>query len=260
MANFETSFIPEQGATYQGGSRRSIVATVFSIIIAIIAVGLSGYSWWMQRQEEAKVKKLEAEIVSMESRFDIDKIAMLGRLDKRINLAKDMFSKHPMPSLIIDYITDNTISTVKWKSISYTRATAEEGSGDTVELSGEGVGYSALVQQLNQFRTKATEISKVDLKSYRIDPRTNTVSIQMTLSIKPTFATFDTVRQKNITATGQDVITNEVVQPIVPTPAPAPTPAIIQPKAPVVNPAQAQVILTPTQGTSSKPQSATSTN
>jgi hypothetical protein len=258
MANFETSFIPEQGATYQGGSRRSIVATVFSIIIAVIAVGLSAYSWWIQRQEELKVKQLNTELTRLEEGYDIEKIAMLGRLDKRIALAKDMFSKHPMPSLIIDYITDNTVSTVKWKSITYTRATADEGSGDTVELSGEGVGYSALVQQLNQFRAKATEISKVDLKSYRMDPRTNTVSIQMTLSIKPTFATFNTVRQKNITATEQDVITNDVVQPIAP--ATVPAPAIIQPKTPVVNPAQAQVILTPTQGTSSKPQSATSTN
>lgn len=253
MANFEKSFIPEQGVTYQGGSRRSIVATVFSVIIIITAIALSGYIWWQQKQQESKVKKLEAEIASMESGFDINKIAMLGKLDKRINIAKDMFSKHPMPSLIIDYITDNTISTVKWKSVAYKRASQDEGAGDTVDLSGEGIGYSSLVQQLNQFRSKTNEISKVEIKSYRMDPRTNVVSFQLVLSFRPTFATFETVRQKNISSGDQDLTTIDVNQPLVPTVTPTQV-------TPTVKTIQVPNTVNPSLGTSSKPQSATSTN
>lgn len=38
MANIETSFIPEQGVTYQGGSPRSTIATVFSVVVTVLAL------------------------------------------------------------------------------------------------------------------------------------------------------------------------------------------------------------------------------
>lgn len=243
MANFETSFIPEQGSSYQGGSRRSIVATVFSIIIALTAMGLAFGAWWLQTQEEKKVKNLEAEISNMEERFDIDKIAMLNKLDKRINLAKEMFTRHSMPSVLIDYLSDNTVSSVKWKSISYTRGAAAESTSDTIDLTGEGLGYPSLLQQLSQFRTRANEITRTELKSYSIDPRTNIVSMQMTLSVNPNFATFGTLRSRNMMNPPQD---SSVANPNT-------LPSVIQP---ATLPATNTVTPTPTRpntGTSSKP-------
>ncbi len=254
MPNFETSFIPEQGATYQGGSRRPVVAMIFSILITIIAIGLCAGAWWLQKQEEKKVQNLTAEIKSMESRFDIDKITMLNSMDKRIKLARDMFNKHPMPSVLIDYITDNTVSNIKWKSISISRGTLTEATGDTVELAGEGIGYFSLIQQLAQFRNNSSEVSKVELRSYHLDPRTNIVSLQMTLTIKPNFATLESVRAKN--SLNQN--TDQNVQTVTTPPTAPVIPAAIVIPPPAVAPVLPQVTK-PSAGTSSKPAVASTT-
>lgn len=229
MANFETSFIPEQGGSYQGGSRRSVVATVFSIIITLIAIGLSVGAWWLNKQEETKVKDLQVNLDNMEAGLKIDKIEKLDALDKRIKLANVMFNKHPMPSMLIDYLAENTVSTVKWKSISYTRGVLSDSAGDVLDLSGEGLGYDSLLQQLTQFRKFSNQITKVELKSYHIDPRTNIVAIQMGLTINPNYATFSTYRLKheasekalgNVTPPeSQNVLTT---MPAIPIPTPSP--------------------------------------
>lgn len=204
MPNFETSFIPEQGTTYQSGAKRSTVATVFSILIILAGGGLSGWVWWQERQELTKVKNLESELSSMESRFDISKITELGSLDKKIAIAKGMLDKHPMPSMLIDYVAENTVSSIRWKQMAYTRggvvATAGESNevgGDAIDLTGETTGYSPLYQQLDHFRTKCKEITSVELKSFSIDPRTNVLSIQMRLVVNPNYATVATLRAKS---------------------------------------------------------------
>ncbi len=203
MPNFETSFIPDQGTTYQGGSRRSAPAAIFSIVIVLAACAFTAYAWWLQREESNKVKNLEAQLSSMESQFDISKITQLGVLDKKIEFAQGMLNKHPLPSMIIDYLAENTVASIKWKQINYTRngETANAGDtkakGDSIDLVGESIGYSPLYQQLNHFRTRSHEITSVQLKSFSIDPRTNLLAISMTIIINPNYATVATMRAKN---------------------------------------------------------------
>lgn len=269
MPNFETSFIPEQGTTYQSGAKRSTVATVFSILIILAAGGLSGWVWWQERQEIAKVKALESELSSMESRFDIAKISELGALDKKISVAKGMLDRHPLPSMLIDYISENTVSSIRWKQIAYTRSggaskAGETGgaSGDSIDLTGETNGYSPLYQQLDHFKTKCKEITSVELKSFSIDPRTNNLSIQMRIVVNPNYATVATLRAKSTADAAvkkqAETVTDQAVdntannttstfdtQPTQPQPAPvqpAKTP-VVAPKPAVKTPVKTQPVV-----------------
>ncbi|HXK38368.1 MAG TPA: hypothetical protein VJ579_04860 [Candidatus Paceibacterota bacterium] len=244
MANIETSFIPEQGGTYQYGARRSYAATIFAVFITVIAIGATAYVWWALRAEKRKVDAYAAALQSTEKNFDLDKIATLAQLDKRINLAREIFNKHSMPSLVIDYLSDHTVSSIRWTQFSYKKMVADakaspEGvpAGDTLELTGEAIGYGALYQQLAHFRAQNRVILYTELSSFHIDPRTGVVAIAMRLVLRPTYATFATVRERAAASEA-------------PVAAPAPAAA----------PAAAPVIITPpTQVTPVAPKPATTT-
>lgn len=203
MANLETSFIPEQGGTYQYGARRSYAATILAVFVTVLSIGATVYVWWARRQEELKVEQYAAQLQSTEKNFDLGKINELAQLDTRINLARDMFNKHSMPSLVIDYLSDHTVSSIKWKQFSYKKMvpdakTSPEGvpAGDLLELSGEANGYAALYLQLAHFRQQRDVILYTELESFHIDPRTGVVAIAMKLVLRPTYATFATVRAR----------------------------------------------------------------
>ncbi len=242
MANIETSFIPEQGGTYQyGGARRSYAATIFAVFVTVIAIGATVYVWWAKRQELQKAEVLAAQLQGTEKNFDLGKISELAQLDKRINLARDLFNKHSMPSLVIDYLSEHTVSSIIWRQFSFKKMVPDakpsaDGvpAGDTLELTGDANGYAALYQQLAHFRTQRDVILYTELSSFHIDPRTGIVAITMKLVLRPTFATFATVRARTAAEAAPPAPVNEPQ--IVPTPvATTSVPAIapVTPPAPV---------------------------
>jgi hypothetical protein len=252
MANIETSFIPEQGGTYQYGARRSYAATIFAVFVTVIAIGATVYVWWALRKEKLAVEKYAVQLQSTEKNFDFDKIATLAQLDKRINLARDMFNKHSMPSLVIDYLSDHTVSTIKWKQFTYKKMVPDAKAspdgvpaGDTLELSGDAMGYGALYQQLAHFRSQNRVILYTELSSFHIDPRTGVVAITMKLVLRPTYATFATVRERMAQA--------EATPPVETTPAAAPAPVDIAPPVP------APAVTKPTTTTPTAPATTTKT-
>lgn len=247
MANIESGFIPEQGGTYQYGARRSYAATIFAVFVTILAIGATVYVWWAKRQEMLKVTQYAAQLESTEKNFDLGKINELARLDERINLARDMFNKHSMPSLVIDYLADHTVSSIKWNQFAYKKMVTDakanpDGTpaGDVLEISGDAVGYAALYQQLAHFRMQRDVILYTELQSFHIDPRTGIVAISIKLVLRPTYATFATMRSLNAAAAAPSVVNTPVappptdVQPIAPTPAPAQAPAAVAPVTPPV--------------------------
>lgn len=247
MANIETSFIPEQGGTYQYGARRSYAATIFAVFVTVLSIGATVYVWWSKHQEQLKVDKLASQLQGTEKNFDLGKIGELAQLDKRINLARDMFNKHAMPSLVIDYLSDHTVSSIKWRQFAYKKMVADakpsaEGipAGDVLELSGDALGYGALYQQLAHFRAQRDVILYTELSSFHIDPRTGVVAIVMRLILRPNYATFATVRARNAAAAGASAPAPQApatVAPVIPPVATPPAPVIVTP--PPVKPAAA---------------------
>jgi hypothetical protein len=246
MANIETSFIPEQGGTYQYGARRSYAATIFSVFITVLSIGATVYVWWARRQELQKVERYAAQLESTEKNFDMAKIGVLAQLDSRINLARDMFNKHSMPSLVIDYLSDHTVSSIKWNQFSYKKMAPDakltaEGipPGDTLELSGEANGYAALYVQLAHFRAQRDVILYTELSSFHIDPRTGIVAISMRLVLRPNYATFAAARARAAAAAAAAPVTDTtapttIIPPVAtttPAAAPAPRPATVTPAA-----------------------------
>lgn len=236
MANIETGFIPEQGGTYQYGARRSYAATIFAVFVTILAIGATVYVWWAKRQEMLKVEKFASQLQSTEKNFDLGKINELARLDERINIARDLFNKHAMPSLVIDYLADHTVASIKWNQFAYKKMVADakanpDGTpaGDVLEISGDAVGYAALYQQLAHFRMQRDVILYTGLQSFHIDPRTGIVAISIKLILRPTYATFATTRALTAAAAPQESAT---VAPPAEAPVVAPAPATVAPATP----------------------------
>lgn len=145
----------------------------------------------------------------MEEKINFGKISQLSQLDKRISVARNMLNDHAMPSVLLKFLADNTVSSVKWGQFKYSRmvtapktggaADAANTPGDTIELSGTtalGSGYGPLYQQVSRFRSQTDVVQSVDLQSFQIDPRTGVVTMQIRLVVKPTYATFGGVRSR----------------------------------------------------------------
>lgn len=248
MSSMDTSFLPEQSTqpVYQYGARRSPIATIIAILAIVLAILATGAAWYLRTREEANVADIATRLQSTERQFDMGKIGELASLDQRLNTARDMFNKHAMPSLVLDYLAKHTVSSLHWTQFSYTRAgTSGASSGDMLSLSGESLnGYNALVDQLQEFRGPncAGVVTSVDLQSYHIDPRTNVVSLSMVLTLSPSFATFQTVRNQQLSQAAATVSAAPAPVPTaaavpnlipdaqsVPAVAPAPRPAVTAP-------------------------------
>lgn len=148
---YTTSFIPKKPvAVPNTGFKQATGPKVMTIIglfffLGSIALGAGVYLWKIQIN--ASIANQIESLKKSREEFDNDTLAAATRLNERITVAKNLLETHKSPSQALSLLEDNTLVTVRLKTLSY--STEADGS---IRLKGTGSasGFKSVILQSNE--------------------------------------------------------------------------------------------------------------
>jgi hypothetical protein len=157
-SNVQPSFIPKKPLTQPTGPRPhhsvsffSIIATVVFFTSILIAGGVFGYKYFLNKQLTEKKADLKTSLKSFEPMLIND----LGRLDARLLAAKELMDNHFAMTGFFDVLEQATLRNVRFMNFAFT-TTAE---ASTVNMTGEAASFVAVALQADEFQ-------KQDIRKY----------------------------------------------------------------------------------------------
>jgi hypothetical protein len=184
---FQTSFIPKTNlAPVASTTKRSMgffsfISTIIFFISVVVAGGAFGWHKYLDTSK-AKIKdSLERNIKS----FEPQTIDEYYRLNNRIDAAKQLLSKHVAVSYVFDFLSEQTIQSVKFNDFKYD---VDSLGIATLTMNGEAKSYNAVAYQSEVFgRERALKtplFSNLDLDTV------GNVTFNFTTKIDPGFITY----------------------------------------------------------------------
>lgn len=163
---FQTSFIPKKpvvSAVRTKGSGMSLfmVVSIFVFVVSLVCAGLvfAGQKYLSDRLAKDKESFKKAQEI-----FDPLTVDTLVRLDRRIESAKKILSRHIAILPIFDYLESKTLKNIRFKSMDM--LFLENGAAG-LDMKGEAKNFSAVALQSDVFaeskELKNPIISDIDL-------------------------------------------------------------------------------------------------
>jgi len=147
-----TSFIPKAplaSTTPSGYQRRGVsIFSLISIIIFITAIALSAGVFLYKQYQVQNLADKKASLERARAAFEPALIQELGRLDKRIEHAKGLLSRHAALSLFFKTLGESTLQNVQFKSLSIS---ADVDGKTEVHLNGIARSYASVALQSDAF-------------------------------------------------------------------------------------------------------------
>lgn len=151
---FQTSFIPKKPiVTDQGGNSSfnvvretnifSVVSTILFLVTLLVSGALFGYKIILNKQ----IAKFDAEIISAQESFQLEKIKELINANDRIASSKILLEQHVTLSKLLYLFQDLTVKRVRIQKLTY----STKSGAPTVSISGQALNYNALADQANIF-------------------------------------------------------------------------------------------------------------
>lgn len=132
---FQTSFIPKKPIVSDGGNNRfgssavvrdvnaiSIVATIVFTVTILATVGLFFYKIYLNKQ----IVRMDAEINTARSAFQIDKIKELLDANDRIIASKVLLDNHVTVSKLLYLFHDITVKRMRLLTLTYSEKSYTE--------------------------------------------------------------------------------------------------------------------------------------
>ena len=194
---YQTSFIPKKPVTTSGPIKSGGISLLLlvSIIIFLISIGLAGY---VLLEKNILIQKINTDQSSIETNkngliSDSITIESLVELNSRINVAKDLLSRHVSISPIFDFLQKATLKSVRFKNFSFSSA-----GKDSTGVNKISVQMSGVAKDWETVASQADEFGKADWKKIVIEPKIpsfslnddGSVSFQFTSYIVPNFLTY----------------------------------------------------------------------
>lgn len=188
--NFETSFIPKKPLAEERtvATRPVGLFTIISIFIFVTVVVATGGLYLYQGILTKSVNQKQADLVVAKDRFELSKITQLQTLDKRLNAATEILSKHIAISPIFKALQSLTMKTVRYTKFSYDFSN-DKGAKVNVKMSGQGVGYQSIALQADLFTKNKYFISPV-FSNLTLEQKTGNVTFDLEFSVDPTFVDY----------------------------------------------------------------------
>ncbi len=160
--SFQTSFIPKKPMTKEhvASSRPIGFLTIIAIFVLFTILLVSGGLFFYKGILTKKIASMENDLTLARNRFEPAKIAELQALDKRIQAANEILSKHVVISPIFEALQAVTMKTVRYTKFSYDFA-SKPGEKVNIKMSGAAVGYSFLALQSDLYTKNKTFIDPV---------------------------------------------------------------------------------------------------
>lgn len=160
--NFQTSFIPKKPMVRETYTPpRSIgLLTIISLFLLFAIVLASGGLYFYKGVMKKNLENMKNNLVLAQNRFEPEKIKELQTLDKRLNAANQVLSKHIAISPIFQALQAVTMKSVRYTKFSYDLG-QENNSRINVKMSGVTLGYSFLALQSDLFAKNKNFIDPV---------------------------------------------------------------------------------------------------
>ncbi len=150
---FQTSFIPKKTLTQKpertsGGSFGLV--NVVAFIIMIISLLVAGGAYLYRDNLSKKVDEMKVSLERAQNIFEPELLAELETLDRRIQAADEILSKHIAVSPIFEVLQEITLPTVRYIDFTY-EIDAINPEVVHVSMTGEAVSYDAITLQADLF-------------------------------------------------------------------------------------------------------------
>lgn len=190
--NFQTSFIPKKPILKQDTVAKPQMGLLLIISIFIfLAILISTAGAYFYKDFLGKdILQMKTDLDLAKNRFEPAKISQLQLLDKRLNSASEILSKHITISPIFEVLEAVTMKTVRYTNFSYTF------SGDKilVQMDGEATGYRSIALQADLF-TENKNLIDPAFSNISLDAKGN-VLFKLGFSVDKSFVNYKEVLKK----------------------------------------------------------------
>ncbi len=201
-SKFQSSFIPKTstiGSNYvHTHEKTSVFGKLVSFIFILSLLGLVGLFGYKKFVVEKVLEETKLELATVEAAVDKGSIEALSSFDKKLKAAKDMVRKHVAFSAYLDFLEENTLSSVSYSSLTY----FGEDSGKPVSISLVGSAPSfAAIAQMEKILLANPNVVSVDFSGFKLD-KVGGVSFALKTELKN-----DLINWSNLTkATNSEVV------------------------------------------------------
>ncbi len=187
--NFQTSFIPKKPMVRETYTPpRSIgLLTIIALFILFTILLASGGLYFYKGVLAKNLENMKNNLVLAQNRFEPSKIKELQVLDKRLNAANQILSKHIAISPIFQGLQAVTMKSVRYTKFSYDFG-QEKDAKISVKMSGVTLGYSFLALQSDLFAKNKNFIDPV-FSNLALSENGN-VSFDLDFYIDPSFVDY----------------------------------------------------------------------
>ncbi|MEQ1561556.1 MAG: hypothetical protein ABL899_02445 [Nitrospira sp.] len=150
---FQTSFIPKSPVVSTPNNKPtqvydtnifSLIATAFFTVTLIVAGGLFGYKYILNKQ----IADYGRSIDDARGALEVDKIQQLLSEDKRLSSSKVLLDKHISMTGLFSLIQDLTVKKIRITELSYNNVAGIA----ALSIKGDSQTYNALADQEDVFR------------------------------------------------------------------------------------------------------------
>jgi len=191
--SFQTSFIPKKPITSTISSREpislfSIIATFLLVVSIIAPIGLYFYKTYLTNRKTS----LAAQLLAGRDSFEKNTIDELNLFNKRIEVSKQVLSKHIVLSPVFTLLGDITIPTIQYTKFTQTTTL----TGFSVEMEGLALDYKSIALQSDVFSSAQGSAFKNVLFYNLTKDQNNNISFNLKFEIDPSLLNY----QKNLSA------------------------------------------------------------
>ena len=186
---YQTSFIPKKPLSITGQSQPGGISLLFlvSIVIFLISLGLAGYVFL---EKNLLITNITSDVTTIEQNkggltSDAVTIESLVQLNSRINVAKDLLSKHIIVSPIFDFLQQATLKSVRFKNFTFSSGGKDAAGANrvSVQMSGVATSWETVASQADEF-------GKPDWKKIITEPKVSNLSLNADGSISFLFSAY----------------------------------------------------------------------
>jgi hypothetical protein len=208
----QTSFIPKKPITQSRmeGSGISLFL-LLSIILFIVTVATAGAVWLWKKSISNEIEKEKTVLVAARESFGGDSgtktIEDLIRLSNRMQLSKDLLSRHLAITPVFTLLEKNIIQNVQLKIMKFSYADSDNVK---ITLSGVAKNYDALSNQSDAFGSESL-ISQPVVSDFNLNPD-GTVSFNFNALVSSKLIYYENLFSDQASSTTNNFSTSSAIQ------------------------------------------------
>lgn len=188
---FQTSFIPKKPLVPAGGRVQTShhVNFLSIIIVLILATALAGAAavFATEYYLSNRVASMTNELAAAEASLNQSEISEWVRLDKRIEVGKQLLNNHLAVSVFFDLLQSLTLKTIQFKNFSYAVTSDQKVA---VTMDGQADNFAALALQSDELAKQSKSMSNQIFSNIDQDKTTGKITFRFSALIDPSLISY----------------------------------------------------------------------